>query len=178
MNYKATKIRLFIWASIFTLVVVLFVSEYLKIKDTETYTNNLQQEIIQEKDSIQAFDTLVKTASNIKADSEKANTFFIKRDEVVNFLDTVESLASSTKTQITIQSVSDKSIATSSALLSVSVKVTGSYSNLNYLTRMIEELPYQTEIQSIRFSNQTSVDDKKQGVSTWSADINIVGVMF
>jgi hypothetical protein len=141
-------------------------------------SNALEQEIIIEKDSIQSFDSLIKSFSTIKTDSEKANTFFIKRDEVVNFLDSIESLASTTRTQISTQSVSEKKSTTNSNLLSVVVNARGSYSSLHYLIRILEELPYQTEIQNVRLSNNGGGEGQEQSGGSWSADITIVGVMF
>jgi hypothetical protein len=177
MSYKKTKTILLVWGTIFVVLTSIVAYGYLKLESTKISVTTLEQEVIQEKESMLAFEALMKTASNIKADSEKANTFFIKRDEVVNFLDVIESLASTTKTNIIIQSVSDKSSDPNSALLSVNVNAKGSYSNLHYLIRMFEELPYQTEIQNVRLINQGSGVGDKQGSNTWSLDVSIVGVM-
>lgn len=178
MNSKKTKIILSITIAIFVILTSLLLYLFVKLQSTKEYTNAMEVEIVEQKNSIQAFDALVKNAQNIQSDSEKANTFFIKRDEVVSFLDTIESLAKITNTEVLVQSVSDKDTANNSKLLSVVLYAKGSYSNLHYLIRMLEELPYQTEIQNIRLSNLGIVDDKKQSVAYWSADINIVGVMF
>jgi hypothetical protein len=176
MNFSRTKIILGTWITIFVIMTSFLVFEYLKLQKTEEYTQKLQQENIQETESVRSFDSLAKTVSNIKEDSEKANGYFIKREEVVNFLDTIESLGSTTKTKISIQSVNDKKNASSSSLLSVALNAKGTYSNLYYLIRMLEELPYQSEIQSIRLTNGFS-GDKKEALG-WSLDIIIVGLMF
>jgi hypothetical protein len=141
------------------------VYEYLKIEKIEQYTKNLAQET----ETAKSFDSLLRASSNINGDSEKANGYFIKRDEVVNFLDAIESLGSTTNTQISIKSVDDKKNASSSSLLSVNLIASGSYSNLYYLVRLLEEFPYQLEIQKIQLV---------KGVPNWTADINIIGVMF
>lgn len=177
MSYKKTKTILLIWCTIFVAITSLVVYSFLKLESTKESVATLEQEVIQEKESMLAFEALMKTASNIKADSEKANTFFIKRDEVVNFLDVIESLASTTKTNIIIQSVSDKSTDPNNSLLSVNVNARGSYSNLHYLLRMFEELPYQTEIQNVRLINQGVGVGDKQSSNTWSLDVSIVGIM-
>lgn len=177
MKYKKTKIILFVWVVIFVLMTSLFVFEFLKLKNTDKYTDSLEQEIAQKKESLQSFDSLIKMSSNIKADSEKINNFFIKRDEVVTFLDIVESLAPTTKTQISIRSVADKKTETGGALISININARGSYSNLHYLIRMLEELPYKTEIQNVRLSRDASIDEKGKSVNSWVADVIIVGVM-
>jgi hypothetical protein len=174
MSYTKTKIILLIWVVVFISTTSFLVYRYLELEKIKESTSVLEQDILKEKESLLAFDSLVKTVSNIKEDSEKINTYFIKRDEVVNFLDVIESLASTTKTQISIQSVSDKNSDPNSMLLSVVVHANGSYSNLHYLIRLFEELPYQTEIQNVRLLSQGTKD---QGGSAWTLDVTIVGVM-
>jgi hypothetical protein len=163
---------------IFAIVTSFVVYGFLRLEEMKSSASLLEQEVIQERDSIQAFGSLVKNFSNIKEESQKANTFFIKKDEVVNFLDNIEALASTTNTQISIQAVSDKNTAASSSLLSVGVRAHGSYSNLYYLLRILEELPYQAEIQNVRLTNQRTTNDKGEVLGSWTADITIVGVMY
>ena len=177
MNNKKTKIVLFVWLAIFIVLTSLVVFEFINLKNENESVQTLEQDIIQERDSLQAFEILVKSASNIKGDTEKANVFFIKRDEVVNFLDTIESLAFTTNTKVSIQSVNDKGETPNNKILSVEVHAQGTYSNLYYLLRMLENLPFQTEIQNVRLSKSGSSSDGKESFP-WSADINIVGVMF
>lgn len=178
MNYIKTKIILSVWLVVCISMTSLVVYGFFRLDSLENTTTTLEQDIVSEKDSIQSFDSLAKSFSNIKIDSEKVNAFFIKRDEVVNFLDTIESLASTTKTQISIQSVTDKKTASGSALISIGVSASGSYTNLHHLIRLLEELPYQTEIQNVRLTRGKMSDDKNQSNTLWSADINIVGIMF
>ena len=169
MNYSRTKIMLFIWAAIFTITTSFLVFGYLKLQKIEEYTKKLEQENAQQAESARSFESLTKTTSSIKEDSEKANSYFIKRDEVVKLLDTIEALGTTTKTQILIQSVTDKKNASSSALLVVGLRAVGSYTSLYHLIKLLEELPYQSEIQSIRII---------KGASSWSADISLISIMF
>jgi hypothetical protein len=178
MNFKKTKIRLLVCMITFAVITSFVVYGFLKLEEMESSASLLEQEVIQEKESIQTFDSLVKNFSNIKEESQKANTFFIKKDEVVDFLNKIEGLASTTNTQISIQAVTDKNTGSSSSLLSVGVKAHGSYSNLYYLLRILEELPYQAEIQNVRLTNQRTTNDKGEVLGSWTADITIVGVMY
>ena len=177
MNNKKIKTIFLVWLTIFIVLTFFVVYSYFKLEKEKKFTSSLEKEILLEKESILSFENLLKNVSNIKADSEKANTFFIKRDEVVNLLNTIESLASTTKTQILIKSVGDKSVSAGSSILSVVIQAQGSYSNIFYLIKILEELPYQTEIQSVKISNEKVSDEKNQIISNWSADIKIIGIM-
>jgi hypothetical protein len=178
MNYKITKIKLIIWLVIFIAMTSFVVYGFMRLDSVRISTGQMEREIIQEKESIHAFDALVKSYSNIKEESEKTSAYFIKEEEIVDFLDNIEALAKVTNTKISIQTVSDKNTASSSSLLSVDINARGSYSNLHYLLRILEELPYLTEIQSVRFVNGTAVDEKARSSISWTADITIVGVMY
>jgi hypothetical protein len=177
MIYRKTLIILFVWISIFLAMTAFVVFGFIKIEKMKKIANSVEQEIVQEKESLQAFESLIKTTSSIKTDSEKINSFYIKRAEVINFINKIESLASTTNTQLSIQRVVDKKMSTNGTLLFIDISAHGSYSNLHYLIRLLEELPYQTEIQNIKLSKGSFVDEEKQSMSSWSADINIVGIM-
>lgn len=178
MNPRRTKTILSVWSIIFLLTTSFFVLMFLEVEKIKIETDNLNQKIIEEKKASDSFNSLVRTVENIKENSEKISKFFIKKEEVVNFLDKIESLASDTNTQISIQSVTEKKIPEGGSLISVGISAQGTYSNVNYLIRMLEELPYQTEIQSVNLSKQTIVDDKKQSSVGWSGNIIVVGIMF
>lgn len=177
MNPKRTKIILATWSIIFLLTTSFFAFAFLKVEKIKIETAKLNQEIVEEKIASDSFSSLLRTVENIKENSEKVGKFFIKKQEVVNFLDKIESLASTTKTEISIESVTEKKNPEGGSIISVGVNVKGAYSNVNYLIRMLEELPYQTEIQSVNLK-QNTVDDKKQGLTSWSGNIIILGIMF
>jgi len=178
MSFTNTKIKLIVWFVIFALLTSFVVYEFMLLDSVRNSTAQMEQEIIQENDSLQAYDSLVRTFSNIKDDSERANMFFIKKDEVVNFLEIIEALSKITSTQISIQNVADKGTASSSSVLSVDVNARGSYSNLHYLLRLLEELPYQTEVQSVSFTNEKVANNKSPISNSWVANMTIVGVIY
>lgn len=175
MKYRFTKIILTLSCVVAGLILSTVVYEYSSMKKMGISATNLENEAATEKQSVESFAALAKTASNIKGDSEKANSFFIKRDDVVDFLDLIGSLSSTTGAEIVVQSVNEKKTSLNQPLLSVGVNVKGSYSSVYYSLRMLEELPYQTEIQSVKLSSQTPQNSKS---NIWSADVNLVGIMF
>lgn len=178
MNYKVTKIICAISCLFTILVVAVVMYEYVLIKQMGESATVLESELMAEKQSIESFSALAKTATNIKADSEKANIFFIKRDDVVTFLDELESLSSTTKAHVSVQVVNEKKTSVNQPLLSVVVRVEGSYSDVYYTLRMLEELPYQTEIQNVKLTRDPVSNQKTSNVPQWSAEVNLVGVMF
>ena len=176
MKTTRTKIICFIVCVLFVAVVSAVSYEYILIEKMEDETVSLQGELKSEKQSLESFTALSKTASNIKADSEKANSFFIKRDEVVTFLDRVEEVASSTGASVSVKSVDEKKSQANQSLLAVSVQIDGSYSQVFYTLRMLEELPFQTEVRNVKLSNVSASGQKK--ITAWSAEVGLVGVMF
>lgn len=176
MNSGKTKIILVLVIFLTATVCAGFVYQFMLIQNMKSHTLDLQTELVSEKESLNSFNALVKTTSNIKADSEKANKFFIKKDEVANFLDVVEGIASSTQTEVSIKSVGEKKIQDSSAL-SLNIGVVGSYKNVYYALSLLQELPYQTEIQKLKLSIDNGETGKILKENTWSADIEMVGIM-
>lgn len=176
MNSRKTKIILVLVILLTAFVCTGFVYEYILIQNMKSHTLDLQTELISEKESLDSFNSLVKTTSNIKEDSEKANKFFIKKDEIANFLDVVEGIASSTQTDVSIKSVGEKKIQ-DSAVLSLNIGVTGSYKNVYYTLSLLQELPYQTEIQKIKLYVNNAETGKELKENRWSADIEMVGIM-
>lgn len=179
MNYRKSKI-IFGMSCIFTLVILgVVVYEYIDMNKVGVSATNLENESVTERQSLESFNALAKTASNIKADSDKANSFFIKRDEVVNFLDQIGNLSAITGANVLVKAVNEKKTSINKPILSVSVHIDGSYSNVYYALRMLEEMPYQTEIQNVRLSSVAVSEDKTTKTSvSWSAEANLVGVMF
>ena len=177
MSYAKTKIILVLVGLITTSLAAIFVYECISIQKTKERVLAVRAELASEKESLNSFNALVKTTSNIKADSEKAATFFIKKDEVSNFLDVVEGLASSTQTNISVKSVGEKKIQ-DTAVLSLDINIVGTYKNVYYALSMLQELPYQTEIQNINLSLIKPEEGKKDQGNMWSADVQMVGIMF
>jgi hypothetical protein len=177
MNSKKTKIILLISLILFVGVTTFFVFVHIKIREVKSESVLIGQRIIENRRSVATFDSLKKNISDIEASSEKIDSFFIKKDEVVSFLDTLESLASTTNTKISIQTVSDKKVAPMGSVIVVGLNAQGSYSNIHKLIRLLEEMPYQTEIQNINLSSENGADNKNQAANYWSANITLLGLM-
>lgn len=155
-------------------VVGIFGYEYMQIQTVNQNTASVETDLYTEESSLESFRQLAKTASNIKGDSDKANTFFIKREEVVNFLDVIEGVASSTGATVTVESVNDKKDK-DQAFVTVDIKIEGSYKNVYHTIRVLEQLPYQSEIESVDMG--LSGGTSKTNIPQWSADVNLIGVI-
>lgn len=177
MNSKKTKIILLISFMVFAITTGFFVFVQMEIEKIKTESVSIKQRIEEKRQAIDTFNSLKKNTSDIKDEGDKINSFFIKRDEVVGFLNEIESLASTTKTKISIKAVDDKKMSQDNSMISVSLNAEGTYSSVHQLIRLLEEMPYQTEIQSVNLYNRTITDEKKQTTSNWSADISILGLM-
>lgn len=161
------------------LILSAVIYEYISMKNFGETSSSLNLELKGEQDSVNYFNELSKTAANLKDDSEKANSFFIKRDQIVDFLNLVDTIGSYTNTKISVFSVSEKKAGANQNYLLLSLNISGTYSEVYYATRFLEELPYQTEIKTLKLSRDNSVIDDKKNIKTnlWSAKVDLVGIM-
>ncbi|MEI6480467.1 MAG: hypothetical protein WCO12_03025 [bacterium] len=176
MKYIKTKIMFGVGCFIFFALLVCVGYEYFKISEFKNNIVAIESELDTEKISLDNYTYLVKTASNIKSESEKVNTFFIKKDEIVNFLDSVEKLSSISNTIISVQSLGEKEPVGDQHILNVQVHIQGDYSDVFKAIQLLEELPYYTEIQSVKLSNVETRNEKNKK-KVWQADVSFIGVM-
>ena len=175
-NFAKTKYLLAL-SSIFLFVVIFgLVYEIVFIKQAGEKNLLLQADLSAEEQSIASFKNLSKTASTVKDDSQKANNFFIKNDEIVNFLDLVESFSSTTDTQIKVQTVNEVAVNKDQKLLDISIGVSGAYKDVYHAMRILEEIPYQTELKKVSFSFDSSSEKTKTRI--WTAQIELIGVIY
>jgi len=177
MNYIKTKIMCGV-ACLF-LVTLLFCSgyEYFKISEFKSDIVKLNVELGTEKSSIDSYVSLAKTASSIKDESEKINTFFIKKDEIVDFLNDIEKISNVSNASISVKSLGEKELSEDQHILNVQIHIQGSYSNVYRTMQLLENLPYYTEIQSVKLSHVEIENGAKNKDNVWQSDINFNGVI-
>ncbi len=176
MKYIKTKIMCVVACFVLATLLVCVGYEYFKISEFKNNIVDIESELDTEKISLNNYAYLVKTASNIKSESEKVNTFFIKKDEIVNFLDSVEKLSDVSNTLISVQSLGEKEPVGGQHILSVQVHIQGDYGDVCKAIQLLEELPYYIEIQSIKLSN-IEMENGKNKKKVWQADVSFIGVM-
>ena len=154
----------------FGVVAIGFVYEIYQFVEARKEIATSEIELDGEESSLASFLKLTKTASKIKTDGERAHSFFIKREDVADFLGKIEGVSFFTSTKVSEESVTEKKVDTQK-FIAVRVLVEGTYSQVYHAIQSFEKLPYQMEIQGVTLS-------KKEGEkSAWSAHVDIVGVM-
>lgn len=100
----------------------------------------------------------------IEETKEKVSTLsshFIYEAGVVGFLESLEALDAITGTETTIVSVGVKedASATNKDILSVSLDSEGSFAGVYHVLRLIENLPYEIDVQETSFSRVRTADE-------------------
>jgi hypothetical protein len=168
---KLTKTT--IWSLTLSIVLLLilsvvFVCEYHYIQSSGERILENKKQLEQDKNELKYFSKLERSMPDIKNDSERANDYFIKRENLDSFIDLIEEIKESTNATISVslhEQEKDKQ-----KYLDVIVKIDGEYSQVYHALQVLQELPYQTEIVSVNFQKNNNVKDAK-----WSASVNLIG---
>ena len=117
------------------------------------------------REEIQMLDRAVK---NIQKESVEIDNHFVKSEDVVPFLNTIEALAPRVGTRAETASVDISSDKTS---LLVRIEVEGSFSGIYKFIKLLENSPYQLEFTSVDLLDRGVVGSNKLPV--WGADLSI-----
>lgn len=109
----------------------------------------------------------------IETKGDQLGNFFLKRDDLVGFLDFIESLGQKTGAQIKIDSISESKVGDKTQI-ALSVRMDGSFSGVYRTIRLLEEMPYQSRI--IGYNIDKISSDKKG--QFWGGSINFVVPLF
>jgi Tfp pilus assembly protein PilO len=142
--------------------------QHLKKIEAETLAN--QQIIASSSHQQEEVSALKKSLASRKEDQATLNSYFTDNDHVVSVLDSIEGFGDPTGTAVSITSVdiSRSKLAT----LKISLKATGSFEGVFRLSKMIENLPYETNITSVNFSEHPA-DAGKNSPPVWEGSYGI-----
>lgn len=144
-----------------------------KAASVATYKN----EIISGEQKKQFSHSMLKSFKNYQADISLLQSFFIKKQSEVDFIEYIERTAKSQGLGIVIDTVSldsPKNIAAYNIeYLVLNFNVKGSWSRVWNFSRMLEVLPYSTNIRSFALLKEGGGELSTTSVSTWKGIYSI-----
>ena len=172
-HYLSKLLPLIPSIALFVLSCGLFAFLYSKIENNNTQANQMLSEW---QTASSAQENLLALTSSIKSiDNEKSmlETHFAKSSDVVPFLDMIEKLAPKvgTKAEVVLVNVSADNTG-----LVVEVKATGSFESIYKFVTLLENSPYELEVDSLHIQKMDSpaaVAGTDATPSQWSADMTL-----
>lgn len=165
--HKSTKVLCSIGIILVVFSITLYVLGYNMVQKEYIKVSDL---ILQSKQGVQETEQLQSTKHLInetKTQREKLDKYFITADEIVVFIEQIESLGEFTGVSFDLSSV-DAVNENGDALL-LKFTTYGSWQDTYYLLALIESLPYNIDIERVRIIKEKSKDNTAQ----WRGDFNI-----
>jgi len=166
--HKKTKILLggsLILALVFIALYALgYIVVQKKFSDVKDLVLQSRQEVL-ETEQLQSTKHLI---NDTREQREKLNNYFVTEDEIVVFIEQIESLGSFAGVSLELNAVDVVSDAGDDAL-SLKFTTYGSWEGTYYLLALIETLPYNIYIERVRVLRE---DSENKG-SQWRGDFNI-----
>ena len=144
-------------------------------KNTEMISNSASELNIQV-----AKEKQLKLSKNIiddtEADRNKLDTFFVSRDDIVSFIQEIESLASSAGISIEINSVEVNDYVLAGRVsevievLNLTLSTNGSWSGNFYFLNLLETMPYKIDVSRLNLQSKINSISK---TTSWESFIGI-----
>ncbi len=175
------KIQLLLSAIFFIGCILAFWSVY---KEVNKNNQKAEQSLIElnnntnEREEMKTIDHLVEI---VKDDQALLETHFAKSSDIVPFLDTLETSATTAGIVAKVDSVD---VATNNTALSVRVNATGTFEGVYKFLKLLENFPYQLEITSINLQREVTPSVTPEGVPIldlkpkWQATFKIKLISF
>lgn len=118
--------------------------------------------------------TLENIARDTKEDRTKLDSFFITEDDIVVFLENIESLEGDTGANISVESISKKQVEESSIIekLDLNITVNGTWRSVYHFLVLLESLPYHVVFSKVQYTGSVSsleeVEDEWRGSFSFS----------
>lgn len=155
------------------------------IKDTIQSTADAMTEISNEQLSQSNIFALKKTIKETEADRDTLQSYFVKEDEVVKFIESIEDLGKKTNTIVQITQAQASQDPKKASTLFISLSSSGTFVDVTHFLVLLENLPHDMSVNKVLLSvettpEQTVVDPKtgkivssKPGTKSWAADVDI-----
>lgn len=183
--HQKAKYR-FLWLIIAATLLIAygFVFWYMKTKvETANFENSSARIAYEQKDTLQGVTDML---SEIAPDVEKVDTFFVGLDREVDFINLLEQKAveqnveaRTTSLDILEEPENERDKLPYGEVLQVGLFVSGDWNDVMQYIRLVENLPYNIWIESLRISlEEQDLEDggSVEGVFIWEANfvINVV----
>ena len=146
-------------AAIVIVVLAVYVVVFLEIRSTNRSISIFANEIdlvLQKENRLRSIQNILKKSTTQRA---QINTYFVKEDAVVDFIETIENIGILTNTETDITSVSIDDVGRDSdigELLRITFSTTGTWEGVFHMLALTEALPFKVVLQQVRFENISS----------------------
>jgi len=165
--HKKTKVSLSIGLVLAFVSVALYVGGYAMLQREHSKVKDLVLQSKQEALETKQLQSTRHLINDTQEQRERLNKYFITADEIVSFIEQIESLGEFTGVSFELNSV-DVIDADADALL-LKFTTRGSWEKTYRLLALIESLPYNIDVERVRVLKESSVG---RG-SEWRGDFNI-----
>ncbi len=118
------------------------------------------------------FDAINHTLTELSEYTDAIDSFFIRNDDVVLFIDTIERLGTESGLIITTQDVSVTPHRTYGEEVTMSIVTSGSWQETLNFIHLLEALPYRIDIHQTKLTKQTSGSEgDTYGTGYWKTTI-------
>jgi Tfp pilus assembly protein PilO len=182
LNFSGTTKRpltVLIIVNIFLAVVSVYV--FLVIRSNGRAVSSLKNSIQLELDREAKLKTMKEAVDATKDDRAKIDSFFIKKIDLISFIESVESLGKTTGAAVTIKAVNSSADPDNQAAiyenLTMNVSVDGSWNQLYRFTALIESMPAAFSLGGVHFARNKDLADsgkiKSANAAPWSGSFEI-----
>ncbi|MBI5816956.1 MAG: hypothetical protein HZB09_00860 [Candidatus Yonathbacteria bacterium] len=127
----------------------LFYSIKAKSEEASTLSHDLNARHASEE----SFSLLRHAVNDTKDDRVKLQSYFVRSSTINTFFDTLESLGKESNTDMKLSSPIEQR-----NILAINVSTRGTFENIYYLVRLIEQLPYRIEFKKAYFNSLGTID--------------------
>jgi hypothetical protein len=168
-NFKKFKKIPFVFSIIFiATTVTVFIFTYHATYNNVAESSNLEQAWQEEESHREEIETLKRILSSFPSDIENFGLHFIKSSDVVPVLNLVEELGPKVEAEAEVVGVD---VPKDSSSLTVSIKASGSFEALYKFLRLLENSPYEVEIQSLSMQSEGATEENP--VPKWGATYKV-----
>ncbi|HET8575363.1 MAG TPA: hypothetical protein VFM02_04335 [Candidatus Paceibacterota bacterium] len=151
INRKNTITLIAVLSLLNILLVVGYVFAYLQVRKYEMQTATIYSEIGVNEEGKEAFSRLESSVKNTETNRDKLASYFVPEDQVVGFLEKVESLGKASGASVQLTSVNPPTGA--GGPLELSAKASGSFQEVFLFVALLENLPYQLTLTEVSLTS-------------------------
>lgn len=157
MLLSRTKKILIFTTIIAIAILAVYIALFFQLKNKNEGISILKNEVenITKKDAEQR--VIKDTIKETEKERAELNSYFVSSDGVVDFIETIEALATDTAISVEITSVSIKKAPEHSdiiELLRISIKTDGRWINMFHFLSLVETLPFDIFVERVNFSKE------------------------
>lgn len=162
---KHTSTYLFGFAILLLIIVIgLYATDYHFFTVEKEQAQTVEKQIIDKKAEIERARKAESTLSSLTANEELIHSYSLSREDIVAFLETLQTTGSSLGANVQVLSVADDK-ANPHPRVTISLLVVGTFDSVMRTLGVFENAPYDSSISSLTLSSQK----QDKGAAVWSA---------